>query len=78
MNFDCRHAYRRNGIPQRNAGVGICSSVEDNHLEFSVGLLNPVHQLAFDIRLPEINLHLQLFGALPARLASMSAKVSRP
>ena len=63
MNFNCWHPYCGNCIPERNTGMGIGSSIEDNHIKSPFCLLNPVNQFPLHVGLPEINFHTQVFGA---------------
>jgi len=41
MHFNGRQTYRRNGIPDRDAGVGIRGRVNDNPIISRPSLLNP-------------------------------------
>ncbi len=65
VNLDGRHLGRRNGISQRDAGVGISRRVEDNGIKLSLGLLDPGDQLAFGVGLPELYLRSGSGGSLP-------------
>ena len=47
---------RRDGIPESHTGVGISCGIQDYEVMFAKRLLNPSHQLAFNVRLPAIDL----------------------
>lgn len=64
MDLNGGDADRRDGIPQRDTGVGVSGGVEDDGGEVTFRLLNPIHQFAFEIRLAEIDLHFERLGAL--------------
>ncbi len=66
-----------NRIPQRNAGMGIGGRVENNHVEFSLGLLNPIDQFTLQIGLAKVDRYFSSAARLRT-LASISAKVARP
>jgi len=64
MYFNCRQADPRDSIPDRDAGVGIGSRVNDNSVVFCPSLLNPGNQLTLAIGLAQIYLHSQLLRQL--------------
>ena len=49
MHLNCRQADRRNGIPDRDAGVGVGSWVNDNSVVSRSSLLNPGNELTLAI-----------------------------
>src|SRR5688572_31176727 len=55
MNFYRWDLNCRNRVPQSDAGVRVGRRVQDNTVELSPCLLNPVHQFAFDIRLAKLD-----------------------
>ena len=46
-------------IPNANAGVGIGGGVHDNAVKFSPGILDPINQNPFMVRLASLNGHAQ-------------------
>src|ERR1035438_7083660 len=64
VDFDGRHPHRRDGVAKGDTGMGIGRRVQDNRIECSLGLLNPSHQLALLVGLPELHSHPQLVGPL--------------
>ena len=60
MNLNGGDADSRDSVPEGNAGVGISRRIQDQQVEFPLGLLNPSDQLALLIRLAEINFNPQL------------------
>ena len=53
------------GIPERDARMGISGSIDHNGICLSLGLLEPANQFALHIRLPEVDLHAQLGCSFP-------------
>src|ERR1035438_1108976 len=64
VDFDGRHPHSRDGVAQSHTGMGIGRRVQDNRIERSLGLLNPSHQIALLVGLPELHSHPQLLGPL--------------
>jgi hypothetical protein len=54
MDFDGRHCTRFDGVPQRNACVGVSGGVKHDRVELSLGILNPADKFAFKVSLPEL------------------------
>ena len=63
MNFNGRYPHRSNCIPERNAGMGVSSSIENNHIKSPFCLLNPINQFSLHVGLSEINFYTQVFRA---------------
>jgi len=61
MDFDGWNTHSGNGIPQRNACMGIGGGVENDYAVFSLCLLDPANQFALEIRLTKINFNTQGF-----------------
>lgn len=55
MNFDGWNLNGGNGVAKRDARVGVGCSVQDDPIKRAFGLLNPAHQLAFNIGLAKFN-----------------------
>src|SRR5438270_2857895 len=65
MDCDCGNPNGRDGVPKRDAGVGVSGGVEDDRICVALGRLDPGYQLAFQVGLPEINICTHLLSALP-------------
>ena len=55
MHFNGRDTRAGNRIPESHTRMRVGSRVEDDHIRLAPGLLNPSHQFAFQICLPEID-----------------------
>lgn len=64
MDFDGGDFNGGNRVSKRDAGMGISGGVQNNHVKFALGFLNPSNQLAFLIGLAEVNFGPKLFGPL--------------
>lgn len=62
MNFYGRNFDARDGVAQGDAGVGIGGGVQNDGVEYPLGLLNPRNQFALHVRLSEVNFRSQLPG----------------
>ena len=61
MHFDYRHLDRLDRVVQRHAGVGVSARVEQHGLRtFGIGLVQPVDQVPFVVRLPHVDLEPEL------------------
>src|SRR5882724_4282141 len=60
MDFYRWHTHGGDGIPERDAGVGIGGGIQDDHVELALGFLYPSHQLAFEVGLVKLDSDLEL------------------
>ena len=56
MDLDGRNTNARNGVSKSDAGMGIGSGVDHNDLKITFGLLNPGHEVAFQVGLTKFDL----------------------
>src|SRR4051812_24874862 len=67
VHLDHRHLHRRDCIANRDRGVSIAAGVEHDAGSFLCpGLMDPIDQLPFVVRLPEFEVELVLLGAVAA------------
>jgi len=64
MDLDRRQPDGGNGIAYGDAGVGIGGWIDDHAVVSAPGFLNPTDQLAFAVRLPDIDFHRQFLRQL--------------
>ena len=64
MDFDSGDCHSGNRISKGDAGMGVSSGIQDNHVKTGFSFLNPAYQLSFLVGLAEINFGPKLFGAL--------------
>ncbi len=57
VDFDGGNLDTGDGVAQGETGMSIGCGIEDDHLKLAFGLLNPRHQLPFEVGLAEINVH---------------------
>jgi hypothetical protein len=62
VDFNGGQAHSGNRIADRNARMSVGGRIDDNAVIASPALLNPVHQVAFAIRLANVDVHPQIFG----------------
>src|SRR5215470_13759930 len=79
VHLDHRQAGRFDGVTQGDRGVGKCARVEHGpdrppRLDLGAGLLYPVDQLAFVVRLPEDRLQAELTGLPPAQVLQLGER----
>ena len=65
MDFYGRNADRCNRVAQSHAGMRISRRIQYDHIELSLSLLNPVHQFAFQVAVPEVGFGPQFGRLLP-------------
>ena len=70
---------------KRNARMSVSGSIDDNHIKFAFGLLNPIHQFAFEIGLAKINCPLSTvlrvrghFSQYPQGSCSINIRLALP
>ena len=64
MHFDRGQPHGSNGIAYGDAGMRIGGRINDNPVVSTSGFLDPDDQIAFVVRLPDIDFHTQLLGQL--------------
>ena len=62
MNLNGWQINCRDGISECHTGVGIGGGIQNDDVELAPRFLNPIDQLALDIRLPEFNFRFELRG----------------
>ena len=67
MYLDGGQPNRCNGIADRDARMCIGGRVDNNPVESASGFLNPCHQFAFAVGLPDVDRHRQLLGQFRQR-----------
>src|SRR5262245_60608774 len=55
MDFDRRQRDRHQRISNGDAGVGVRGRIDNDRVELAARMLNPRHQLAFDVRLEALD-----------------------
>jgi hypothetical protein len=58
----CRQGYGLESIQYGYGGMGIGGRIDNDAVEFPIGLLDPIHQDPFVVALPDIDLTAQLLG----------------
>src|SRR5437764_1116709 len=64
VDFDGWDSYRRDGVAEGHARVGVATRVQDDDVEIAFGGLYPIDQFALKVRLAEFDADPQLGGAV--------------
>jgi len=76
VDFDGGNGHGREGIPERDAGVGIGGGVEDDGVEAAAGVLDPGDEFAFVIGLAEVDFGVEFGCAGPDEAFDVRERVA--
>src|SRR5579875_233341 len=76
VHLDDRQLGRKQGVENRDRGGGVAGGIDDDAVGVLARLLDPLDELAFLIRLPEIDRETEHRAALHARLLDIGERVA--